>query len=378
MMATGAADHTVALWDVSTRTMIGTAATVDTENMTSVDYSADGARLVTANYGGLITLWDVSARSWAEKALAIANRDLSETERVGYLLESEGEPRVRKPGLIAVLPTGLDLELKRGRLKAGKAWQDFERMRQQQRRRLDEAARREEEATAFARSGEYVEALAALDDAIGTYRALKDEWSIVPVKLASALQDRGTHLMEAGHLEEAEVSLSEASDVARTELESERERGRATDRRRPNAQELRAHRIFARSEAHTGLALRLKGEAKNALSHLNLAVALWDDLAKTTSDPEDAHALAWALNNRGVVHEALGELEIASIDHDRAVSLEKECLRRDETTDRLRYLIAALWHTPTSFTALVDRRKRPASTVRLKRTRDGCSVTPAT
>lgn len=361
MMATGAVD-TVALWDTDTKTSIGTRVKTNTKSIVSVDFSMDSKRLVTAGYDGLITLWDVSEDSWAEKALLIANRDLSETERIGYLFEPGSESRSRMPERIIVLPA-IEIQNTQGRLRgtASESWREFEAIRREQQAQLDKAAIREEEAIVFAEREDTVEALAAFDDAITVYRELKDELSIVPIKLATILQNRGAHLLNVGHIEDAITSLSEAREIARKQFDSIVEERRKIRRVRPDTEEIKACRTLALSESNLGISHSSQGELKKALMHLSVAIELWEYLLALGADLADKHQFSWALSNRGDVLEVLGDVDAAASDYAKAVSVENELLRAKETSYHLECLVQIL----DSYAGVVRRSGRSSKAVEI-------------
>jgi WD40 repeat protein len=82
----------VALWDVPTRTQLGSLISVgEAEGVYGVAFAPDGQRLLTANFelNGLVE-FDLELRSWIRTACDIAGRVLTPEERRSYELPMDG------------------------------------------------------------------------------------------------------------------------------------------------------------------------------------------------------------------------------------------------------------------------------------------------
>jgi hypothetical protein len=57
--------------------------------LSSLVLAPDGKTLLTGNYTGLLTWWDVDPQSWREKACQIAGRNLTDNEVSQYKANSD-------------------------------------------------------------------------------------------------------------------------------------------------------------------------------------------------------------------------------------------------------------------------------------------------
>lgn len=75
----------VRLYDLATATQIGPLLLNGTSGQyTNLEWAADGTRLITSN-AGVVTSWDMDPTSWARRACAMADRNLTEAEWAQYL-----------------------------------------------------------------------------------------------------------------------------------------------------------------------------------------------------------------------------------------------------------------------------------------------------
>ncbi len=85
MLASGSADGTIRLWDVASGQALGPALAGHIEPVASLAFSADGTTLASGSWDTTIRLWPIGRESLAQRACAIANRNLTRQEWQQYL-----------------------------------------------------------------------------------------------------------------------------------------------------------------------------------------------------------------------------------------------------------------------------------------------------
>jgi WD40 repeat protein len=80
LLASGSVDRTVILWDVATYQQIGRPLLGHTGNIRGLAFSPDGQTLVTASIDDTLVAWEVAYQTWRDRACALVNRSLTQTE----------------------------------------------------------------------------------------------------------------------------------------------------------------------------------------------------------------------------------------------------------------------------------------------------------
>ena len=92
LLAAGAIDGGLALWDTRTGLPLATPLKLGTEPLTGLSFNADGKQLASASADFPLVLWSLDVDSWIDLACAAARRNLTETEWKRYLGEKEYRP----------------------------------------------------------------------------------------------------------------------------------------------------------------------------------------------------------------------------------------------------------------------------------------------
>ena len=96
-LAAAGSNGSIVMWDVATGVQIaklegGVPATPGAVLATSTDFSPDGKRLLMTMSNGFGVVWDVDPESWARRACEVANRTLTEEEWEQFLPDRPYEP----------------------------------------------------------------------------------------------------------------------------------------------------------------------------------------------------------------------------------------------------------------------------------------------
>lgn len=84
ILASGSADDTIILWDMETRERLGRPFTSHRDWVTALVFTADGNSLISGGADRMIFRWSVGLNAWREQACAVANRNMTATERIRY------------------------------------------------------------------------------------------------------------------------------------------------------------------------------------------------------------------------------------------------------------------------------------------------------
>jgi len=89
LLAAGAVDGGLTLWDTRTGLPLASPLKLGAEPLTGLSFSADGKQLASGSADFPLVLWSLDVDSWIDLACAAARRDLTETEWRRYLGEKE-------------------------------------------------------------------------------------------------------------------------------------------------------------------------------------------------------------------------------------------------------------------------------------------------
>jgi WD40 repeat protein/serine/threonine protein kinase len=84
LLASGSADKTVALWDITEGKRLGQPFTGHTGPVWGVAFSPDGSQLVSGDQNNTVIVWETALTTWAARACAVANRNLTPSEWERY------------------------------------------------------------------------------------------------------------------------------------------------------------------------------------------------------------------------------------------------------------------------------------------------------
>jgi len=76
--------RTLALWDITSRQLIGVPLTGHSGRVTDVAFHPNGQLVASSSWDNSVRLWDVSLEDWRTQACMVANRNLTEDERLRY------------------------------------------------------------------------------------------------------------------------------------------------------------------------------------------------------------------------------------------------------------------------------------------------------
>lgn len=79
-------DGALNLWDVETWRSLGAPLTGHRDHVIRLEFSPDGAWLVSGGLGGQVILWDLRIETWQQRVCAIANRGFTVQESRTYLV----------------------------------------------------------------------------------------------------------------------------------------------------------------------------------------------------------------------------------------------------------------------------------------------------
>ena len=79
------------LWDVETWRSLGAPLTGHSGGVTRLEFSPDGAWLVSGGLGGEVILWDLRIETWQQRVCAIANRGFTVQESRAYLVSVDDD-----------------------------------------------------------------------------------------------------------------------------------------------------------------------------------------------------------------------------------------------------------------------------------------------
>ncbi|HEX3049497.1 MAG TPA: protein kinase [Aggregatilineaceae bacterium] len=84
--------QTLALWDMTSRQLIGVPLTGHRGRVTGVAFHPNGQLVASSSWDGRVRLWDVSLENWRTQACLMANRNLTEDERLRYFGSAASRP----------------------------------------------------------------------------------------------------------------------------------------------------------------------------------------------------------------------------------------------------------------------------------------------
>jgi WD40 repeat protein len=93
ILASGGADATILLWDITNPTeprRLGLPLDQSTDGIINMTFNSDGL-LASLDYSGNIFLWDLNLKSWIKTSCTIAGRNLTRTEALLYLNDAKYE-----------------------------------------------------------------------------------------------------------------------------------------------------------------------------------------------------------------------------------------------------------------------------------------------
>jgi WD40 repeat protein len=85
LLASGSADSSIILWDMTGSQRLGKSLRGHAGAVMDVAFSPDGTRLASGGEDGAVILWDLDVVSWQKLACQVAGRSLTQEEWQQYL-----------------------------------------------------------------------------------------------------------------------------------------------------------------------------------------------------------------------------------------------------------------------------------------------------